>query len=1605
MQHLRLSRRISAPLPQFFSRTLSAGLFLSSALLIGGASAATKTWIGSNGSQWSVPANWSPSGSPVDGDSLVFPSTASIRITTNDISNLTVVGLQFTSSGYTISGNALTVSGTYGTTGGNTINAPLTFVGTAFTLNGDTFSDVNTTSASPISFVGTEHTGAFAAGSSDVGFSNALLRGSLTGSGRINPNGSGALNYIGSSTYTGTVGGIVNLGGGQLPAAALVGGEINGNGTIGTVRDATFIRPRQLNANNRGRIPASSGILSIGTAVGGNYSLQLRGPVAGTDYSQVVISNSVSLDGDLYLAMDENFFPRVGDRFTIIENRGSQPVSGIFNYLSEGGTFPFDNGYVLQISYRGGDGNDVTLTVVQAPNLWRGPNGGVWSNPDNWTQGTPQNGQIIGFDSRLLAAGNGVSYVVHNDLVGLELSSINFASSAIEVRGNRLTVSQSINGGSYSHFAAPVFLRGSVLVGRDGSTNPYGAPLFFSGGVEIGASGSILDNVIIANLNTNAFDVAIGGRLQGTLSGNGSIQAALAAWPYGAMPTISLEIAASGTFSGTLNGNSSTAPARAFVGAIKLGNAALPNAKLIGQYALVEGGASSLDSINVDRLDLYNDLSVRSARIAGRATYFFRDSRPRPVLHAREEINFTNALLSLEFTSQFLVPSEGLQLAMLAGATPISGSFSNQPEGSTIRVGGKDLYLSYRGGDGNDLTLAPPRNQAATTTAVTVSPNPVNPSESVAISVRVSSTGTTVPTGDVTFFSNSASPIVRTLIAGSTSINSTFGLGSQTVRAVYSGDSANASSEGSAIIDVRYTVRIETETLPNGVVGTSYEMSSFSVSGGFRNYQASIVDGALPFGLSLDGLRLRGTPLAQGSFTFTLSVRDSSGATGARTFTMNVLPPPNSRLSLTYLGSPRLPPGVISTPYVPLYFGASGGTPPYTYSALDPLPPGMRLSASGVLSGTPSEVNTYSFQVQVRDATGAEASTREFFETLATAIPTPPTSVVTPDTQLVGTPIVLQTSATPNFDPSFVSLTPNVCVVRGPVVSHLLPGTCSIAVNFRFGSYTSVYDYTVQRIVSYSVASVGLPVPTNLVCTAQVLGASCQFSAPGGSAASSVDGYGLRCASSLTTREMNGTASPIIITGLNAAEQYSCTVWAIAGGSRGTPSAPSNVFVPLPGATPPNPNAPPPPQINRAIGGDGEAIVAFTGIPADARFPIMYYKVSALPMAGEVSCSAPCSSIKVPGLTNDVTYTFSVAATNSQGTSDASARSNPVTPSQNTPLRLVASPLAQQPGGIDVDGNNGSQILVRVNATGVIQVGRFNGSVFGFENVAQVASPGRVLAAGDFNSSGVSSLLFQDLANGDPGMVFVQPLNGGALSSARALKQTWIPEAVADLDGDGTTDVAFRYTGTEGRPEDIGVSYIWFMKRNGIEQVRKRGGAPLTWKLLGAADFNGDYAADMVYISPTNQVRVLMATANRTCANLLAGALPSGFIPIKVADFEGNGRGSLLLRNPASGATLLFGIDARGVTLPAPTANPDDLNASCTSTTQSPTSYVVSIPSSAGLEFLAAGDFNGDGIWDILWRNPATGSMTLWLMRADSAQPDVRTGIGALPAGVTLLQP
>ncbi len=115
---------------------------------------------------------------------------------------------------------------------------------------------------------------------------------------------------------------------------------------------------------------------------------------------------------------------------------------------------------------------------------------------------------------------------------------------------------------------------------------------------------------------------------------------------------------------------------------------------------------------------------------------------------------------------------------------------------------------------------------------------------------------------------------------------------------------------------------------------------------------------------------LNGVPSTAGTFTFGLNVNDEYQNFATRSFSVTINPQPS-------FNSITLPAGNVSVAYATSNIASArvGGTAPFTFSVTSGiLPPGISLSSSGLLSGTPSAGGIFSFSVGVTDAAGATAS-------------------------------------------------------------------------------------------------------------------------------------------------------------------------------------------------------------------------------------------------------------------------------------------------------------------------------------------------------------------------------------------------------------------------------------------------------------------------------------------------------------------------------------------------------------------------------------------------------------------------------------------------------
>ena len=84
----------------------------------------------------------------------------------------------------------------------------------------------------------------------------------------------------------------------------------------------------------------------------------------GSSSDELGVHGNISLGGTLQVNALPGYLPQDGGTFVILNNEGPGPINGTFSGLPEGATFTTGAGLVFQITYQGGDGNDVELTEL-----------------------------------------------------------------------------------------------------------------------------------------------------------------------------------------------------------------------------------------------------------------------------------------------------------------------------------------------------------------------------------------------------------------------------------------------------------------------------------------------------------------------------------------------------------------------------------------------------------------------------------------------------------------------------------------------------------------------------------------------------------------------------------------------------------------------------------------------------------------------------------------------------------------------------------------------------------------------------------------------------------------------------------------------------------------------------------------------------------------------------------------------------------------------------------------------------------------------------------------------------------------------------------------
>ena len=234
----------------------------------------------------------------------------------------------------------------------------------------------------------------------------------------------------------------------------------------------------------------------------------------------------------------------------------------------------------------------------------------------------------------------------------------------------------------------------------------------------------------------------------------------------------------------------------------------------------------------------------------------------------------------------------------------------------------------------------------------------------------------------------------------------------------------------------------------------------------------------------------------------------------------------------------------------------------------------------------------------------------------------------------------------------------------------------------------------------------------------------------------------------------------------------------------------------------------------------------------------------------------------------------------------------------------------------------------------------------------------------DFSGDGKSDILWRNTSGG----LAVWLMNGGTVSQSAGLGT--LPSSYSiigqhDFNEDGKTDVLWRDTS--------GNVSMWLMNGAAVSSAAAVGNLTSNWALYGTGDLNGDGYGDLLWRdSNTGTVAVWFMNGATVAATAVFGALPSSWTIL------GDGYGDILWRDSA-GDIALWGVQNGQVT-----------SSSGLGTVTS--NFVVQ----------GAGDFNGDGKIDILWRDTNSGALSIWF--TDGTQVISAGIVSTLPSNWSVAQ-
>jgi len=280
--------------------------------------------------------------------------------------------------------------------------------------------------------------------------------------------------------------------------------------------------------------------------------------------------------------------------------------------------------------------------------------------------------------------------------------------------------------------------------------------------------------------------------------------------------------------------------------------------------------------------------------------------------------------------------------------------------------------------------------------------------------------------------------------------------------------------------------------------------------------------------------------------------------------------------------------------------------------------------------------------------------------------------------------------------------------------------------------------------------------------------------------------------------------------------------------------------------------------------------------------------------------------------------------------------------------RIPALGLSTVTHNFNVDGK--SDILWR-DTSGNVALWLMNGSqVVSSGPIASVPNSFAVVGQRDFDGDGDADLLWRD-TSGNVYMWFMKGLSTNSSAALGNVPTTWTVKGTGDMNGDGKGDILWQ--------DSSGNVAVWFMSGSNVMFTTTLGGVdPAVWGIAAT-----DAVGDIFWRDSSGNLAVWRVTSGGLASTVSLGNVPLNWQIAGIGDFNADNNPDILFRDSNTGTLAIWFLNS--------------------SAQVQSTATVGTVPASSTWRIAQLGDYNGNGISDILWID-GSGNLAIWFMNAAS---------------------